>query len=345
MHVLAWAAWSIAAVAVATATRNPYYLVIDLICIGILRWQFKRQETTQSYTVNTLKFVGFVLFFSAAYNVSVSHFGEHVLFTLPSKIPLIGGNFTLEALVYGLLNGLALSVIFAAFGLLNQVISMRDLISIVPRAFYPLALVVSIAVTFIPVTLRQYHQIKDAQEIRGHRIRGLRDWLGLLLPLLVGGLERAMQLAEAMTARGFAHTNGGYTNQMRTGLVVSLLSLLGGWLLWASGKEAFIGKVLFAFGFFAIVYILWHMGKHSLRTSYKNGVWSLRDTVTVAGALLAVVFIVLSFTGLGGSSLAYTPYPNLGWPGFSLWVGLSLLGLLAPIAAERMGSSPEEGIK
>ena len=31
-------------------------------------------------------------------------------------------------------------------------------------------------------------------------MRGLRDWLPLLMPLLIGGLERALQLAEAMTA-------------------------------------------------------------------------------------------------------------------------------------------------
>src|SRR4030043_448637 len=92
----------------------------------------------------------------------------------------------------------------ASFTVLNLALPVRDLISLIPRAFFPVAVVTSIAVTYLPTTLRQLRQIREAQAVRGHQVRSLRDWLPLLMPLLVGGLEHAMQMAEAMTARGFA---------------------------------------------------------------------------------------------------------------------------------------------
>src|SRR4030043_1151670 len=92
----------------------------------------------------------------------------------------------------------------ASFTVLNLALPVRDLISLIPRAFFPVAVVTSIAVTYLPTTMRQFQQIREAQAGRGHQMRKLRDWLPLLMPLLVGGLEHAMQLAEAMTARGFA---------------------------------------------------------------------------------------------------------------------------------------------
>src|SRR4030065_1354430 len=91
-----------------------------------------------------------------------------------------------------------------SFMLLNLALPVRDLLRLIRRAFFPVAVVTSIAVTYLPTTLRQFQQIREAQAVRGHQVRSLRDWLPLLMPLLVGGLEHAMQLAEAMTARGFA---------------------------------------------------------------------------------------------------------------------------------------------
>ena len=141
---------------------------------------------------------------STAFNTLTSHYGETVLFTIPGNLPLLSGPVTLEAMVYGATNGLVLTGMLASFMVLNLALTVRELISLIPQAFFPMAVVTSIAVTYLPTTLRQFRQIREAQAIRGHQMRTLRDWLPLWMPLLVGGLEHAMQLAEAMTARGFA---------------------------------------------------------------------------------------------------------------------------------------------
>ena len=75
-----------------------------------------------------------------------------------------------------------------------------------PRAFYDLGVVVLIALTYVPQTMQQWQRIREAQAIRGHRWRGVRDWQPLVIPLFIGGLERAMALAEAMVARGYGAT-------------------------------------------------------------------------------------------------------------------------------------------
>ena len=48
-------------------------------------------------------------------------------------------------------------------------------------------------------------EIREAQLIRGHRMRRLRDMLPFLMALLTTGLERSFQLAESMEARGFGN--------------------------------------------------------------------------------------------------------------------------------------------
>ena len=122
----------------------------------------------------------------------------------------------------------------ASFMVLNMALPVRDLISLVPRAFFPVAVVTSIAVTYLPTTLRQFQQVREAQAVRGHQMRSLRDWLPLLMPLLVGGMEHAMQLAEAMTARGFA-SSGPVTGRRqlypRIAMLLGVVLLTAGWLM------------------------------------------------------------------------------------------------------------------
>ena len=63
--------------------------------------------------------------------------------------------------------------------------------------------VTSIAITFVPQTVTRFTEIREAQALRGHRVRRIGDLLPLIIPLLAGGMERSMDLAEAMEARGY----------------------------------------------------------------------------------------------------------------------------------------------
>jgi len=330
-NTLAWICWLLAGLVALSTTHNPLYISLTLVCFAAVLLSLSRHSEATRAAVPPFKFGLIVVSLSALFNTAISHFGETVLVTLPEQLPIIGGPITLEALVYGAINGLVLTGIFWAFTALNQALTTRQLIKLIPRAFYPLAVVTSIAITFIPTTIRQQRQIRDAQAVRGNRMRTLRDWLPLMMPLLVGGLERAMQLAEAMTARGFASTSAQVKDtRQRIWMILGLLALLSGWLLRLKPALLVPGTILLGAGSLLIIAMLYAIGKQAPRTTYAQQAWRLQDTAVVSGAVLVLVAFLVPLPFIDRSTLAYPVYPVISLPSFDPLLGLAILGLLLP---------------
>lgn len=325
MHPVAWFLWLAGAAMAASATRNPLYLVLLLAIFGLVGAALRRPEAAP-VPVRPLRFALVVVPLAAVVNGLLARFGATVLLRLPRRLPLLGGPITAEALVYGAINGLLLAALYAAFTVLNRALPVRDVIRFIPRAFYPVAVVISVAVTFVPTTLRQLRQIREAQAIRGHRMRGLRDWLPLFMPLLVGGMERALQLAEAMTARGFAAEAGRRDALARLGVLAGMTLALVGVVLRAAWDLRALGPALLALGVIALLAGVWRAGRGVRRTVYRRASWTPRDWATVAGVLVAL----LAFLLLGRATRGYVPYPALTPPPFDPLVGVALLGFVVP---------------
>jgi len=331
IHAAAWLGWAGGTLVILSTTRNPWYVGLTLVCIAVVRAAVrKRGDGSPPIPISMTRFGLVVIGFSAIFNALTVHFGRTVLFSLPEAIPFLGGVVTLEAVVYGAVNGLVLTGLFAAFTVFNQAISIRQLVRLVPRAFFPVAVVTSIAMTFVPVTLRQYRAIREAQAVRGHRLRGLRDWLPLLMPLLTGGLERAFQLAEAMTARGFAAADSTHGLYNRLVILTGLNLLTAGWLLRLVWGYALPGLVILVIGLGLVVGALWLMGRRVSRTNYRPQPWTGRDWLIVVATSVAVLAFAIPWPGLDRSSLFFYPYPALRWPTFQPFFGLALVGLLLP---------------
>lgn len=331
LHAAAWLIWLAAALIVVSSTRNPLYLTLVTAMLMTTTYVIRRSEETHApssaaFPLAPGRFACYVIPLAALINALLSRVGETILFTIPPTWPLIGGPITAEALVYGALNGLLLTAFFAAFAVLNLAVPIRDLIRFIPRAFYPVAVVASIAVTFAPTTLRQMQQIREAQAIRGHRMQRLRDWLPLFMPLLTGGLERALLLAEAMASRGFAsETAIAHTGRAQAVSIVGLLGILGGGLLTA-GQQAFWGPALIVGGSAVIGAALWLAGRSVPHTTYRRTPWDYREWLVTGGALIAIA----GFLFWGEATRAYNPYPLLTWPAFDVLAGTLLLGFLLP---------------
>lgn len=377
IHAGAWTAWLGAVVAVLAITRNPFYLFFVLAWIGLTTGVVNRVAATQRHAdlglppvrLSPITFGLFVVTLSALFNGLNVHVGATVLFRLPGGWPLIGGPITLEAVVYGALNGLALTGLFAAFLLLNRVVPVRSLVRLAPRAFYPVAVVVTIAVTFVPSTVRQFGEIRAAQAIRGHRVRGVRSWLPLIMPLLIGGLERALQLAEAMVARGFAATetvsetvsdalsgtlahtdtlrdtqrtahsgtqrgiepgSAGGSLVSRIVLIGGMVSLLAGMLLHLVWRITPWGPLLLAVGAFCVGWVVWQVGRGRRHTTYRPQRWQLHDTLVCGGAVITLVAFLFDLPGLNRESVFYYPYPALAWPQLDMVRAVCTWGLLPP---------------
>lgn len=94
--------------------------------------------------------------------------------------------------------------------------ALRSLLSPLGRIGAPvhdIATIVSIALRFIPVTLDEFHQVKNAQTSRGARFSSggigvrMRALQTALIPWFVGLYRRASQLAQAMDARCYGMAN------------------------------------------------------------------------------------------------------------------------------------------
>jgi energy-coupling factor transport system permease protein len=336
-----WLLWALTTLVVASFARNPLYTILLLLVTTLVGVSYTSEQGRRA-PLSPLRFAMVVIPLSALFNALTVHFGETVLFYLPVLIrsgygdPLLGGPVTLEALAFGATNGLTLTVIFSAFSIFNQVTPVRDLVQLTPRAFHEGGVVLSIALTFIPQTNRALNRIREAQAVRGHRVRGLRDWLPIVLPLLVSGLERSMGLAEAMVARGYGSVSD-RAQSLRTQalLALGLLALLGGWLaflLLPAWKWVGVGAM--ALGAGLIVGVVWLAGQSVSHTVYRRRRWHAQDTVSVLGCGLA-----LGAALMNRDSLYYSPYPRLTLPPFSPLTGLALLGLVVP-AALNAGRQP-----
>jgi energy-coupling factor transport system permease protein len=319
----AWVGWLLAILII---------LVLILLCILFVGLALRQSGSEMPGPFSIWKLAGWIILLATLFNAFTSHYGATLLFNVPGKIPLISGPITLEAIVYGAINGLVLTGMLASFTVLNLALPMRDLISLIPRAFFPMAVVTSIAVTYLPTTLRQFRLIREAQAVRGHQMRSVKDWLPLLMPLLVGGLEHAMQLAEAMTARGFASVR---SSSEKSQLIPRLLMLIGllflaiGWITQLGGVRT-IGEIVIFAGAGFILGSLWFIGRHSPRTTYHRRSWNWRDW---SGLIVAIVVLVMSFFPFGielNKTLSYDPYPVLSLPPFNLVLGSAMLGFLMP---------------
>jgi energy-coupling factor transport system permease protein len=177
---------------------------------------------------------------------------------------------------------LTLLSFFVAF---NRIVPVSALARLAPRALQDFGVVVLISLTYVPETVRHMRRIREAQAVRGHQVRGLRDWQPLVVPLLVGGMERAMALAEAMVSRGFGAARGRRQPPwVLAGLATALVFILAGWmlLLWWGWP----GWMLLIAGAASIVALLWHAGKRAPATRYRPRPWQAQDMLLLLVALL-----------------------------------------------------------
>lgn len=337
INTWSWIFWLGAVLIGMWSTRNPVYLGL-IFFILIIVWHLVKTGIEKEYLeagppvlVSPLKISLLIILFSAVFNGLISQYGKTVLFTLPAWIPYLGGPFTLEGLVFGAINGLILSGILLAFFVVNLALPVHSLVRLIPPAFDNLAVVISIAITFMPNTIRQLDQIRESQAIRGHRVRGLRDWIPLVMPLLVGGLEKAIGLAEAMTARGFTHSEpSGSNKNLRISQVFGLALILSGWLFQLISSSGTFGKGMIGLGLGLILFSLWVIGRRTPRSVYRPEKWNGYDFGVILISIIVISVYWLPLLHLDRSSLFYNPYPSMSFPAVDPMVIFITLGLLAP---------------
>ena len=343
LNTKTWLVWLVAAATGALITRNPLYLCLALLTSAVIG--SGRRPANEPATLTAWARLAAVLgMVVALLNALTAHYGSTVLFSIPRDIPLLGGPITLEALAFGVTGGMSLAATIFAFVVFNAHVSPQSLLRLAPRFAYRMSVAVSIAVLFVPQTVASFHQIREAQQLRGHRLRGWRDWLPLLAPLLTLSLERALALAEAMEARGF----GGRTTRDDS----------------ADGRNSvwlLVGATGFGLGFFLHIYEhaleplgtsvaigglalvawrLWRSGRDIHRSRYRTETWTTHDVLVLVAALIALAALLAY--NIATDNLIYYPYPRLMWPPFDPLIGTVYLLLATPATLGRKGNKKGE---
>lgn len=343
-HPLAWLVWLVAAALPALSTRNPLYLSLVLLAVALTYAALGRRNVLAQRWTAFVRFGAALWLLTIPFTALTSHAGEIVLFSLPRTWPIIGGAITLEGLLYGVTGGLALITLLLLFATFNVAVDQARLLRLTPAFMYQAGVISGIAVAFVPQMVASWQSIREAQQVRGHQVRGLRDMLPLILPLLTTSLERAMQLAESMEARGFggqvivASVRRRLAHQMAIllglGLVAAGLAVAGFWpaLIWLAG-------LLLVLGLGGVLWSFWDTGRRARRTRHQRWTWGRSDRILLlTGGIGALGWAAVWLAQ--GDWLLYYPFPPLSpWPTFNPFLGVLLL--LLPLPGLLLAPQPE----
>jgi len=196
LNPTSWCVWATVALAMALIDRSPYVQIVLAMVLANVWLPYRRRHSAGYLKLGLLLACAPILF-----SVVLSRFGRHLLFTLPA-IPIVGGPWTWEALVFGATTGLALLLTIAVFGILQAAVRSGDMLAMLPRPLYRAGTVLALALAFAPQTVNSLRSIAEARRLRGRR-SGWRSAPALVVPLLLTTLERALQYGESLDARGY----------------------------------------------------------------------------------------------------------------------------------------------
>jgi energy-coupling factor transport system permease protein len=210
VHPVAWLSWVSLVMVLALVTTNPYYLAIVLLCV-LLVAALAPWSATGFASFRLMLTLGVAIgVFSIAVAAINGASGEHVLFDVPGpRFPewfgglRLGGPVTLEALAGASLRALATLCVFLAFAVFSGAVSPARLLRLAPASLFHASLIVTVGLTLLPSIIQDTRRIREMQLLRGASGR-LRHLPGLIVPAILGGLDRSLRLAEAMEARGYA---------------------------------------------------------------------------------------------------------------------------------------------
>jgi energy-coupling factor transport system permease protein len=184
------------------------------------------------YLVGTLGAAAMLFVFSPLF----ARYGGIVYWDGPS-VPVIGElDVTSEELSHSLFQSLrfvGVGLAFAAYALLLD----QDRLLMAGGRLRRSVLAVALATRLVPTLERDAAGFVEALRGRGVVVEGLRGRARLLSPLVAGSLERSLNLAESMEARGFGRPgrtrapSPPWTTWDRAAIVGAIVVVLGG-ALW-----------------------------------------------------------------------------------------------------------------
>ena len=137
-------------------------------------------------------------------NTLVNQSGATVLITGPWSVRV-----TLENVIYSLVMGMRLLVIYSVFVLFNRAMDQDRMISFFARFFPRSAIMVAMATRTIPVLARRLQRTYQIQRLRGVKMNTggrwdrLKNHLPLMKVIVLSSLEDSFNMGESIQARAY----------------------------------------------------------------------------------------------------------------------------------------------
>jgi energy-coupling factor transport system permease protein len=344
LHPAAWWLWAACLAGSAIRTTNP--LLLGLIAgAAAFVVSVKRTDAPWSRSLAFFFRLGLVVIFIrvAVQIIFGNRLPGHVLFTLP-HVPLptsegvsIGGPVTVEAIIQAAVDGLRLAVVLICFGAANSLASPYRLLRCLPAVLYEAGVAVTVSLSFAPEVVMAITNVRDARRLRGRPTRGIAGLRGMAVPVLESALDRSLQLASSMDARGYGRRQevAMRTRRWATGSTAAglLLVCAGVYGILDVGSLPGGGIPFLAVGAVAIGFGMSVSGRRTNRSRYRPDVWRTPEwLVSGTGALVLAAFVLASSLHVSGMQLQvyplqFPPLPLL--PTFGILIGLAP-ALVAP---------------
>ena len=354
LHPAAWWLWSLALAAAAVRTTNPLLLALVIAVAGyVVAARRSDAPWARSYTAFLSLGAAVIVIRLVLVGLTGRRLPGRVLLTLPSvELPewaagaAIGGPVTLELLAGAFYESLQFTAMLACFGAANALASPYRLLRCLPAAVYEAGVAVAVALSFAPQAMVSVGEVRAARRLRGRPSRGVRGARGLAVPVLEGALQRSIDLAASMDARGYGRRRSVAPGLRR----LTTVCTLGGLLVVCVGVYALLdpttpqalklpalglGSALLAAGLLA-------GGRRTARTRYRPDRWQGREwLVAISGIATLAAMVIADRRGLVALDPSTQPLevptvPLL--PAIGIAAGL-LPALLAPLPP-RAGAAP-----
>lgn len=181
---------------VAMFVQNPIIMLISLLGAVMLFAIISKGIRLKMILLWILIFVGTVLI-----NPIFSHKGETILLFMNGK-PI-----TLEALLYGMNNGLMILAVMVWFLSLSEIMTSDKIMYLFGRISPRLSLFISMSLRYIPLYRRRAGNINDCQKTMGlykedNIVDDVRGSMRVFSSLITWSIETSVDTADSFRARG-----------------------------------------------------------------------------------------------------------------------------------------------
>ncbi len=309
-HQVRWWVWTVLLALAMSATQS---VILIPFFLGLLFWIVRRVARVQRHTFSML--VGLIasilllrIMFQMFFGIPV---GNTILFSLPEIDILnvglrIGGIFTLESLQTAAREAITLGGIIVALLASSMMIPVSSLVRRLPSGFSNVALVLSIALSFLPQLLKDVKRNLRANRWRGHSKPKLGVLATNLVNVVENALEKSIQLSASMWRRGLGSDNEQRSNSL--GLFGTILFL-----------SAYLIAFLFTFhvsllllGLLGLALVAYSLGTSVTRPITLSVADVNKSSFVVLSVALAVVGIWLTDT-LSVEFLLFLVITSLSW--------------------------------